>query len=199
MKTIISLFDHSGNWSQPYADQAVATGEYDVYRFDIKDSLDILDFDCEYLFETWGFSEVHGILAAVPCTDFSSSGAQYWGIKDSDGRTEQSVELVYQVLRCVELFGPEWWCIENPVGRLPTLIPSLGRPWYFNPCDFGDPYTKKTGLWGDFNVQGLEDRKTPVDPTDNWLMRLGGKSERTKELRSVTPPGFSSAWFQANP
>ena len=97
MKTIISLFDHSGNWSQPYADQAVATGEYDVYRFDIKDSLDILDFDCEYLFETWGFSEVHGILAACPCTDFASSGAWTWAAKDEDGRTEQSVELVYQV------------------------------------------------------------------------------------------------------
>tara|TARA_R100000687_G_C6394269_1_gene138780 strand:+ start:130 stop:447 length:318 start_codon:yes stop_codon:yes gene_type:complete len=103
-----------------------------------------------------------------------------------------------QVLRCVELFGPEFWAIENPVGRLPKLIPSLGKPWYFNPCDYGDPYTKKTGLWGDFNRQGLEALKAPVPATDNWIMKLGSRSEFTKEQRSVTPPGFSQAFFEAN-
>jgi len=198
MKTIISLFDHSGNWSQPYVDQATASGEYDVYRFDIKDSLDILDFDCHYLLDTCDFGEVHGILSAPPCTDFSSSGAWTWKDKDQDGRTAHSLELVMQVLRCVELFGPEFWAIENPVGRLPKLIPSLGKPWYFNPCDYGDPYTKKTGLWGDFNRQGLEALKAPVPATDNWIMKLGSRSEFTKEQRSVTPPGFSQAFFQAN-
>lgn len=29
-------------------------------------------------------------------------------------------------------------------------------------------------------------------------MKLGGKSERTKELRSMTPLGFAKAFFEAN-
>lgn len=67
---------------------------------------------------------------------------------------------------------------------------------WFNPCDYGDPYTKKTGLWGQFNTNLA---KNPVEPTDNWIMRLGGSSERTKALRSATPPGFARAFFEANP
>ena len=90
---------------------------------------------------------------------------------------------------------------ENPVGRLPRLVPELGKPrMYFNPCDYGDPYTKKTGLWGDFNTNLP---KNPVEPErvckqGSWVQKLGGKSERTKELRSMTPPGFAQAFFEAN-
>jgi hypothetical protein len=29
-------------------------------------------------------------------------------------------------------------------------------------------------------------------------MNLGGKSERTKELRSITPKGFAKAFYDAN-
>ena len=110
------------------------------------------------------------------------------------------LELVHQVVRTVELFSPVFWALENPVGRLPTLAPDLGRPWYWQPCDFGDPYTKKTGLWGRFNNQ-LE--RTPVEPiracdAGSWLMQLGGKSDATKAARSATPAGFANAFFAAN-
>lgn len=201
MKKIISMFDESGIWSGPYIDAAIKTGEYDVYRFDIKDGFDINEFSCEYLLENWDFGEVHGVIAAPPCTDFASSGAWTWPDKDTDGRTAASMELVYMVLRTVELFDPKWWVLENPVGRLPKLIPALKDygPYYFNPCEFGDPWTKKTGLWGNFNRDALDALKTPVDPDpDSWIMKLGGKSERTKELRSETPPGFAKAWFESH-
>lgn len=61
-------------------------------------------------------------------------------------------------------------------------------------------YTKHTGLWGEFNKPEL-DGKTPVRfcKQGSWLQMLGGKSETTKELRSVTPTGFSRAFFEANP
>jgi hypothetical protein len=29
--------------------------------------------------------------------------------------------------------------------------------------------------------------------------KLGGNSEKTKELRSLTPAGFAQAFFEANP
>ena len=88
--------------------------------------------------------------------------------------------------------------LENPVGRLRRW---LGPPTLmFNPCDYGDPYTKKTLLWGKF----FPPKQTKVAPVKvcaqgSWVQKLGGSSERTKELRSMTPPGFAKAFFDANP
>ena len=184
-KTIYSLFDYSGNWSQPYKDAG-----YDVHCIDIKHGQDIRWLEVPEL-------PVYGVLAAPPCTDFSVSGAQYWKDKDNDGQTLQSLELVGATTRFILAVNPKFWVIENPVGRLSRYI---GKPvMYFNPCDYGDPYTKKTGLWGKFN----EPIKTPVEPIKvcsqgSWLMKLGGKSEKTKELRSMTPKGFARAFFEAN-
>lgn len=194
-KVILSLFDYSGNWPKPYKEAG-----YEVYQVDIKLGIDILELNPEDI----PSESVYGILAAPPCTDFAVSGAQYWGVKDQDGRTAQSLSLVNKVLEFVEYFDPQFWVLENPVGRLPKLIPSLGKPWYFNPCDFGkdynECYTKKTGLWGKFN----KPEKNPCNAEDiksgnaTWLMKLGGKSERTKELRSMTPMGFAYAFYEAN-
>lgn len=187
-KVVLSLFDFSGNWSKPYKDAG-----YEVYQVDIKHGLDILDLNQS----DFPFQSVHGVLAAPPCTDFASSGAQYWKQKDLDGRTAASLALIDKTLEIVEWFQPEWWALENPVGRLSKLRPMLGNPLYFQPHWFGDPWTKKTGLWGIFNK---DLPRTDVEPDPNsWIMKLGGKSERTKELRSMTPPGFAKAFFSANP
>ena len=92
------------------------------------------------------------------------------------------------------------------MGRLPKLRPRLGAPWYFNPNEFAgylvgehadrECYTKRTGLWGSFNKPVK--KPLPVSPGGSWIMRLGGKSERTKELRSITPSGFAYAFYEAN-
>ena len=187
-KVILSLFDYSGNWPKFYKDAG-----YDVYQVDIKHGIDILELEYDDL-----PNNVYGILAAPPCTDFSGSGAQYWKIKDLDGRTEKSLKLVDKVIEIVSWY-PElkFWALENPVGRLSTLRPQLGKPWYFQPWWFGDPYTKKTGLWGNFNKDMPKTICTPE--TNSWIMKLGGKSERTKELHSMTPLGFAEAFFLANP
>tara|TARA_Y100000310_G_scaffold104201_1_gene102529 strand:- start:184 stop:774 length:591 start_codon:yes stop_codon:yes gene_type:complete len=188
--TIISLFDHSGVWSKPYRDAG-----YDVIQIDLKHGQDI----------RWVYyigKEVRGILMAPPCTAFAGSGAQYWKKKDEDGRTLEGIALIDAALRFVAIYNPVWWVLENPVGRLRRW---LGPPSHmFNPCDYGDPYTKKTLLWGQFNIP----QKSPVEPVmykvgktrSSWMWaKLGGKSERTKELRSMTPPGFAKAFFEANP
>lgn len=60
-------------------------------------------------------------------------------------------------------------------------------------------YTKRTVLYGDFNLP-LRRRLEPVQVAaqGSWLQKLGGKSERTKAERSVTPRGFAQAFFEAN-
>jgi hypothetical protein len=199
MKTLLSLFDYSGNWSAPYAEHG-----WFVVQLDIKLFVDIMevgaDWMYEYIFDNTPDGTVDGILAAPPCTDFAVSGAQYWPVKDADGRTEKSLELVRQVLRVVDLCDPDFWALENPVGRLPKLLPEIGKPWYFQPYWYGDAYTKKTGLWGKFQPPPPSNMVEPIRycAQGSWLQQLGGKSEKTKELRSMTPMGFARAFYQAN-
>jgi hypothetical protein len=187
-KTIISLCDYSGNWPKFYREAG-----YDVRCFDLKTTGDVRLLD---RIET----PIHGILAAPPCTAFSGSGAQYWPAKDANGETAAALAIVDACLRLVALHYEElaFWSLENPVGRLKRW---LGDPrLIFDPCDYGDPYTKKTLLWGKFNTPA----KNYVEPVKvcsqgSWLMKLGGKSEKTKTLRSMTPLGFAKAFFEANP
>ena len=144
-KIILDLCGGTGAWSKPYRDAG-----YDV-RLVTLPGWDVRWF--QYVDE-----QVYGILAAVDCTHFAGSGAQYWPEKDADGRTLEGLAIVDACMRIIHVQNPVFWCLENPVGRLRRWI---GPPvMTFNPCDYGDPYTKKTCLWGKFNAPV----KTPVEP-----------------------------------
>lgn len=188
-RTIIDLCSGTGSWSKPYSDAGYKVINVTLPKFDVRAYTPP--------------RRVHGILAAPPCTHFTNSGSQYWKTKDQDGRTLTDLEIVTACLKIIAISKPRWWALENPVGRLRRW---LGPPdMYFNPCDYGDPYTKKTCLWGIFN----EPRKNPVTPEfvtakngDRYSKihwSTGGKSDKTKELRSITPPGFAKAFMEANP
>lgn len=198
---ILSLFDYTGNWARPYAEKG-----HDVILWDVKHNPDMYStfkdindanatYIHEYIFENYG--TVDGILAACPCTDFACSGARWFAEKDARGDTEKSIELVYQTLRIIDLCKPYFWALENPVGRIKTLVPDLGDPWYFQPYQFGDPYTKKTGIYGNFNHPEPTNIVEPTEGSKMWK-KYGGKSARTKELRSETPMGFAYAFYEAN-
>src|SRR5690242_7119936 len=62
---ILSLYDYSGVWSQPYVDDG-----YDVIRVDLKHGEDVRLMELPKC-------PVHGILAAPPCTVFANSGARW--------------------------------------------------------------------------------------------------------------------------
>ena len=139
---------------------------------------------------------IHGILAAPVCTVFSGSGARW---PRSDDEIREALALVDACVRLAYVLKPIWWAMENPVGKLNKW---LGDPvMSFQPNDYGDPYTKRTLLWGNFNAAGLEAAKNPVAATEgSKLWRgYGGKSERTKQARSITPPGFAQAFCDTNP
>jgi len=133
---------------------------------------------------------VRGILAAPPCTVFAGSGAR-WPRTEDDYR--QALSVVDACLRLVAVCRPAWWALENPVGKLRRWL----GPWRmtFQPNEYGDPYTKRTCLWGDF----IEPTRTPVEATAGSAMhRLPPGPERAA-LRSVTPAGFARAFMEANP
>ncbi len=201
-RLIISLYDFTGNWVNKYVDAG-----YPVMLWDKQVEGDILE-GLSYLLmqiEETGL-QVYGILAACPCTDFASSGARWFAEKDKpstdfgvfENATELSIALVQIVLHLVDILNPQgFWVLENPVGRIERLNPELKpyRKMSFDPCDYGDPYTKKTILWGQFNTQL---QRSPVLPLYGSLMHSLPPSDKRAAIRSTTPSGFSKAFFQAN-
>ena len=138
MKRILSLFDVTGNWPSYFGEHG-----WDVISVDIQNSFDILRVkNMEDALDE--FENIDAIIAAPPCTDFSSSGAWTWPAKDACGTTKASMELVRQTIRLIDAFTPTdpeydgsfFWAVENPVGRMGNLFPELGQPWYFHPYEF---------------------------------------------------------------
>lgn len=192
MKTILSLFDYTGNWSKPYLENG-----YNVVRIDSKYNMYIEDFDFSMV------KECYGILAPIPCTDFALSGARWFKQKGISG-IENSMNIVSIVRKIINHYNPHFWCVENPMSRIHKLNPWLGEVKFkFNPCDFAgygfenERYNKQTWLWGNFN-NPIKKRLEPLQKDFPGFTNLGGKSERTKELRSITPLGFSYAFYYNN-
>jgi hypothetical protein len=187
-KIILDLCGGSGSWSRPYLDAG-----YDVRLVTLPES-DVLTYTPP--------KNVYGVLAAPPCTDFALSGARWWARK-GPGALAAALVVVDACFRIVRNSCPSFWALENPVGRLSAYLGPAN--YIFDPYFFGDAYTKKTCLWGDFNIP----RGRPIRPVfirmsngDRYSpmhAKTGGGSERIRALRSITPSGFARAFFEANP
>jgi len=176
-KIILDLCGGTGAWSKPYKEAG-----YDVRLITLP------DYDVRTYFP---LDNVYGILAAPPCNNLAGSGARWWKSKGKEKLLE-SIAIVDACLRIILISKPVFWALENPVGR---LINYLGKPlMYFNPCDYGDPYTKKTCLWGNFNIP----EKNPIVPIEGSKILSYTPSENRQMLRAITPQGFAKAFFEAN-
>lgn len=189
-KTILSLFDESGVWSAPY----VRAG-YDVIQLDLQNGVDISELTLETMHEA-AIDEVHGILAACPCTHFANSGARWFAEKDQSGVTQEAIDLVHLTLGMVSYYEPEFWAIENPMGRIRRLCGLPAPRLYFQPHHFGDPYTKRTQLFGYFNAHLPTSNVFPHEGSRTHKLR--GDVPEQKKLRSLTPEGFAYAFYMAN-
>lgn len=177
-QVILSLCDYSGVWSQPYVDD-----DYDVIRVDLKHGQDVRLMKLPT-------KPVYGILAAPPCTVFAGSGNRW---ERTDAEMIEGLSIVDACCRLVLALRPKWWALENPVGK---LVHYLGPPrMTFNPNDYGDPYTKRTCLWGEFNTPV----RTPVEATEGSKMHFIPPGPERQAIRSETPAGFARAFFEANP
>ena len=158
-------------------------------------------------------------MAFPVCTDLAVSGAAWFKSK-AEKDPEFQNKAVQNARRCSQMFR-SWgvpFYIENPVSVLAT---KWRKPDHmFHPYEYGgyikkgeevhplypdyiapsDAYSKKTCLW---TGKGF---KMPVkDPVDcesygksTQHAKLGGKSLKTKNIRSATPRGFAEAVYQAN-
>ena len=181
-RVILDLCSGSGSWSAPYA----AAG-YDVRRVSLPEC-DVRTYAPP--------ADVWGVLAAPPCDQFSLARNGHASPRDY----RRGLEIVSACLRIIATTQPLWWALENPTGHLSKW---LGTPRdVFDPCDYGDPWTKRTALWGAFTI--------PV--RGPYVVPLGGGPICTEctaprettwcnsaAHRAITPAGFARAFFEANP
>lgn len=228
MKKAIFLYDYTGIMAKPWLDAGyecwcfdgqhpegvtrdgnhVKVGMwFDAYRTSeqVFDIFNLVGSGVEFVF---GFPE---------CTDLTSAGARHFKKKEEENKAFQAeaVELARLVMYLGEKFKCPWG-LENPVGVMSTIWRKYN--FKFDPCDYAgylpvgdkhpvypevypeqDRYNKGTCIWSGGGF--VEPRKVRVEPLykDNpgWKS-CGGKSTRTKNIRSATPRGFASAVFIFN-
>jgi len=217
-KIILDLCGGTGAWSKPYKDAG-----YDVRLVTLPET----DLSLQRLMIMGGYyyeppENVYGILSAPPCTMFSLARMNAKAPRD----LREGMDLVEACLKiiwdCQYVLEKEtahkttlkFWALENPYNGL--LKNFIGRPAFvFQPYEFGDRYKKQTALWGNFN----DPIKKPVDLNQEELALGYTNSQKlpkfdhmkTKDIapefygkldrvtrRSITPPGFAKAFFEAN-
>lgn len=110
------------------------------------------------------------VIAFPPCTKLSCIGAAHWKRWQADGSQDAAARFFlrfYDELKHVPRVA-----IENPKGIMSTL---WRRPdQYVQPWWFGDPWTKRTGLW----LKGLPPLvpTNEVEPVGPWIGKQRGKT-----------------------
>jgi len=204
-KIILDLCGGTGAWSKDYEETGyivinITLPFYDVLKTEIKDEVIIFQGGNKGSLAVW-IDDIYGILAAPVCTMFSLARTRAKTPRDFRQGMKLVIACLNIIWECRYDHKLAFWAMENPMGILRQF---LGRPVLtFDPCDYGDPYKKKTDIWGYFYIP----KKKPVEPISYisagkrfpplWG-KTGGKSKRTKMLRAITPPGFAKAFFEAN-
>lgn len=221
-----SLFDGSGLMAQSWAEAGHTcycfnhdgADHGDYARFGAKVEHENIHYINEWIDNKFDFEVSPGIIFAFPpCTDLAVSGAAHFETKRRRNPTFQ-VEAVI-TCKVAERLAKKYnvpYMIENPVSVLSSL---WRKPDYvFNPNEYGgylpegdthpmfpdviparDAYAKKTCLWtgNGFVMPDVAVVRVESGGNPGWA-KLGGKSARTKTIRSLTPRGFAKAVYEAN-
>ena len=229
---ILDLCGGTGAWSQPYREagydvRVLTLPEYDVTCIDFNADSEYLCFSRrEYTGVTFmhmgvetkeykqvtqkvcHWHDIIGILAAPTCTMFSLARTTAKTPRDFGEGMELVKACLNIIWRAREEGGVRFWALENPMGYLRQF---LGKPALtFDPCDYGDTYTKKTDLWGYFK----EPRKSRRALTEDEMLACKMNSRKLPSLpqgyvlpqgwnltaakRSMTSAHFANAFFRAN-
>jgi hypothetical protein len=208
-KIILDLCGGTGSWSKPYKEAG-----YDVRLITLP------EFDVRTYIPP---ENVHGILAAPPCTKFSPMNYSKYYTKqmflDFDKyKNAPNTDILNACLRIIEKCNPVFFAIENPCGLMRKY---MGKPQFtFHPYQYGDGWTKKTDIWGKFsipktgytwktcpklNLYVRPNRKKPSiaflhKSAISLIPQFNGIEVKTDAaLQGITPPGFAKAFFEANP
>lgn len=220
--TVISLFDLTGVMVQPWLNAG-----YSAYIVDIQHPIgttqdkrqkNLFRVGADLRFGWLPPREIVGrvaFMSAFPeCTNVAVSGAAHFLAKGPRALS-LSLDLFATSREIAEFLGSPY-LIENPVSTFSTYC---GKPDHiFHPYEYGgylpeddrhprwpdyiaprDAYPKKTCLWtgNGFVMPPTKPVSVPSGYSKQHL-KLGGKSIKTKNIRSETPRGFAEAVFNSN-
>lgn len=208
MKTILHLCADTGSDTRPYS----LDPNYKIIR--IGKEIGVENFD-EVAVRACG--RVYGVIANPVCTEFSTAR--------STGKArnpEGGMFLVRECQRIIEQANPVFWAIENPARGV--LRDFLGEPQYeYEPWWYGSPWTKRTALWGKFNIPPRKYFKWEDVPKIPELYVRPGRPKPSlafmhksaydlieefhtlprpdsdMEFRSLCSQKFAQAFYEANP
>ena len=224
---VMSLYDFTGEALKPWADSGYTCYAFDIqhpkegkvnqgicYQYaDLHNHETLNAIQDEFADKPVVFG-----MAFPVCTDMAVSGAAHFARKAEVNPSFQT-EAVSYAMWCAKLFNSMHipYFIENPVSVLAT---KWRKPDHrFHPYEYGgyipddqlehprwpeyiaprDAYPKKTCLWtGGGFVMPTKVAVTVKKGYATQHLKLGGKSQRTKDIRSATPRGFAIAIYEAN-
>ena len=200
-QTVISLFDHSGRFTEPWA----AAG-YVCYCVDVQHppgetwqgNVCLVGGDIRRFVPPPG--PVAFVAAFPPCTDLSNAGAHLFRVKGLRALAA-ALDLVGAAADLCHRLGAPYF-LENPRSQLRHYWREPDHQ--FDPCEYAgwleDPepeaYTKRTCLWTGHGFVMPE--KRPVFPIKGSMVDKVPGSKNRANIRSLTPRGFSAAVFHAH-
>jgi hypothetical protein len=213
----IFLFEHSGYAAEPFTRRGHETIIVDLLN--TKDNLkatrtlnwNILDKENDLIELAQDAAFIFGM---PPCTDLAGSGAGHFRAKYEKNKNflNEADYLFMSTFRIANGKIPA--ANENPVG---LMSPRWRKPdYYFHPYQYGgylpeddkhpefpqyikprDAYPKKTCLWTENGFRIPQSKPVYCSPGySTQHMKLGGKSAKTKSIRSMSPRGFFEALAQ---
>ena len=189
---VLSLFDYTTEMVKPWAADGFECLCVDVQHSGTETVGNITTVGADVLDYLPPLGDYAAVFAFPPCTHLAVSGARWFKGKGL-GALSDSIRLFHKAAQICEWSNAPY-LIENPVSTISSYWRKPDET--FDPCDYGDPYTKKTCLWtgGGF----LMPPKMRVEPTEGSKMHKLPPSEERGNLRSATPPGFAAAVFASN-
>ena len=216
MSDIIFLYETSGLAAAPFVERGFSVYCYDILNINEEK----YGAQCFYWDAFSGFEEIVSrhdgkavlVFGFPPCTDLAVSGAKHFYKKSQANPNfqKEAMSLVYKVPEVGKTLGCTW-AFENPVSVISTKFRKFD--YKFEPFEYGgylpeddihpefpqyieprDAYPKPTCLWTSSDF--IMPPKIPVRYAYGWskqTTKLGGKSARTKYIRSLSPRGFFTA------
>jgi hypothetical protein len=190
----------------------------DSYPYQLDDNYEVIKIGKDIGVENYTPpKKVHAVICNPVCTQFSIAVGFDKVNKDPD------LSMVKHCERIIRECNPTWWVIENPATG--TMKNYLGKPTLiYQPWEYGSPWTKKTALWGNFNIPAkLFSNWENVEKNEDLYIRPGRKKpgfvyfhksaihliEEFKPFmnyvktdncfRSLCSQGFANAFKEVNP
>ncbi len=215
MKIVLHLCADTGSDTQPFQEDP------DYYVHLVGSDIGVENFTLANYVAYHGYeNEIVGVIANPVCTEFSTAR--------SSGKARNPEDGMFLVKECQRIIAEakslgnlKFWAIENPAKGV--LKDYLGKPTYmYEPWWYGSPWTKKTALWGEFNIPPRKYTKWEDVPKIDGLYTRPGRGKPSlafmhkshkrfirefdvfpdvdsdMEFRSLCSQQFATAFYNAN-